>query len=107
MPASGVLPAEPLVAAVQARGGVRACVGADGALERAYGRARGSQRLTIAAADKLAVRVLGMHPALLWGDAWWVETDQGPEPVRRARRRRRERPSWWLRVAEQQATLSL
>jgi hypothetical protein len=73
-----VLPAEPLLERVRTRGGFRACTTPDEALERAYSRALASGQLTPAAADRLAVRVLGEHPAMVWGDDWWEDVE---EPV--------------------------
>lgn len=43
------------------------------ALERAYCRARREGSLTPFAADRLAIRLLGLHPVLVWGDEWWTE----------------------------------
>lgn len=72
-----VLPAAPLLAAVQARGGLRACgvrreetPGAE-RLTKAYYRAVQRGWLNCFVADELAVAVLGLHPAAVWGDAWF------------------------------------
>lgn len=76
------LPAAPLVGLVARSGGPRLAAIEYGtrryltpsrleALERAYQRAARAGRLTVYAADELAVRLLGLHPAEVWGDAWW------------------------------------
>ena len=67
----GDVPAAPLLRAVELRGGAAAC-GAkrSPALERALERAQVSGRLTYRAADQLAIRLLGLHPMLVWGDDW-------------------------------------
>lgn len=106
MPAEAVLPAEPLLTAIRARGGVRACVGRDYALERAYSRARQIGQVTPWAADRLAVRVLGLHPVAVWGEVWWgVPLPRRLAEIRQTRSDRvrpAERPSWWRKVQEQQ-----
>jgi hypothetical protein len=75
------LPVEPLRALVELYGGPRlagAALGAEidwrprsAALEMAYARAVRSGRLTVYAADELAVRLLGRHPVMVWGEQWW------------------------------------
>lgn len=40
-------------------------------LERAYHRGAVVGTFTVYAADELAIRLLGRHPAEVWGDAWW------------------------------------
>jgi hypothetical protein len=40
-------------------------------LERAHHLAVRASRLTVYATDELAIRLLGLHPAEVWGDAWW------------------------------------
>lgn len=40
-------------------------------LERAVHRAKISGRVTLRDADRLAVKLLGEHPAMVWGPAWW------------------------------------
>lgn len=42
-------------------------------LERAIDRARSSGRLSFYVADQIAIRLLGCHPSLIWGDDWWTE----------------------------------
>lgn len=86
------LPAGPLVERVRARGGFRVCAGRDDRLERAYSRAQAVGRLTVWAADQLAVKVLGLPPLLVWGDAW-LEPDEPAAPVVPARRTNC-RPGW-------------
>lgn len=39
-------------------------------------RAKERGYLDVAFADHFAVRVLGTHPALVWGDAWWIEEQE-------------------------------
>ena len=41
-------------------------------LERSYQRAQTNRRVTLHDADRLAVRLLGEHPAMVWGPAWWM-----------------------------------
>ncbi len=65
-----MLPSEPLVALVEARGGVTACCGADPRLRRAYARAKEAGELTETTADLLSLRLLGVHPWELW-DEWF------------------------------------
>lgn len=63
------LPAGPLLAEVRARG---LCLNRfPQAAHRAYYRAARHGSLTLAAADHLAVALLGEHPAAIWGDDWW------------------------------------
>lgn len=67
------LPAAPVVVRIRQLGGVRACCGRNEALERAYNRAAAAGRLTVWAADQLAVRVLGEHPLMVWGEDWLTQ----------------------------------
>lgn len=63
------VPAEPLLRQLHLRGGPAACgVQAHSAEEKALERARTEGSLTVWAADQLAVRVLGVHPLLVWGE---------------------------------------
>lgn len=39
---------------------------------RAYSRAKRVRRVTARAADVLPVKVLGVHPVMVWGDDWLV-----------------------------------
>jgi hypothetical protein len=64
------LPAAPLIEAVQRRG---IQVGRS-SLAQAYYRARRG-RLTVWQADVLAVKLVGEHPAMLWGPLWWEGAD--------------------------------
>lgn len=59
-------PAEPLLA-IAARNGIT--IDDRKALERIKGDGLLSERV----ADRLACKVLKLHPALVWGDAWWGE----------------------------------
>jgi hypothetical protein len=36
-----------------------------------YHRGERAGLLTVNAADELAVRLLGLHPAHVWGEVWW------------------------------------
>ncbi len=69
------LPAEPLVALVEAAGGLVAFTD-DPALRRAYARAKSDGRVTEMQADKLALLVLRRHPWEVWDE--WFSTDTGP-----------------------------
>jgi hypothetical protein len=64
------LPAGPLIDAVQRSGGLPQFA-ARGELAQAFYRARRSGRLTIEAADLMAIRLLHVHPYFVWGDDWW------------------------------------
>lgn len=71
-----VLPVEPLVAQIRIRGGWPAASRHLGrtrhySLEWALRRGIESGYLSWAAADSLAVEVLGMHPFMIWGDVWF------------------------------------
>ena len=65
------LPVGPLLRQVELRGGPDACGAWRGsAEEQALRRAAVDGRVTYDQMDVLAVRLLGMHPIELWGDAW-------------------------------------
>lgn len=74
----GRIDARPLVDAIDARGGLAACgivagrTPTDSALARAVQRAAKESTMTLAAADKCATQVLGLHPTDLWGTDDWV-----------------------------------
>jgi hypothetical protein len=76
------LPSGPIVALIARCGGPRLAAEEYGtrhaltparmeALDRAFYRAQQLGRLTVYAADELAVRLLGLHPAEVWGESWW------------------------------------
>jgi hypothetical protein len=63
------------VARVTERGGLAACLERQpdldrARLERALLRGVAAGTLTYRAADVLAIRLLGLHPMLVWGDDW-------------------------------------
>lgn len=60
----------PLVAEVTRRGGIRALTDSP-THWRSYERAKARGTISTGLADTLAIRCLGMNPALLWGAAWW------------------------------------
>lgn len=63
------LPAGPLLRLVDGRGGPAACgIRQGSADERALDRARRTGRITEDAADRLAVRLLGLVPAEIWAE---------------------------------------
>jgi hypothetical protein len=72
------LPARPLIELVEARGGLPPFA-ARGDLAQAYYRARrttasgGPGRLTVWAADVLAVKLCHMHPCVIWQE-WFDDT---------------------------------
>lgn len=66
------LPAEPLLTYLQATGHD---FGDKPSIARAVNRARQHGRLTIWAADSIAITGLGLHPALIWGNEWFHPTD--------------------------------
>lgn len=77
------LDAAPLIALVERAGGAAALgLGQKCPFRRAYVRAKESGRITFARADVLSVRVLGLHPIELWGDAWlFTDEDDGCSPI--------------------------
>jgi len=79
------LTAEPLVAAVEARGGAELLARRQGLVERtarferlvrSYRRARSHGRVTDVAADALCIELLGEHPVLVWGEQWLLPDDR-------------------------------
>lgn len=77
-----LLPAQPLVALVEARGGVSELAGGAQASRRSYTRAKKGGDLTVWQADVLAHALLGLHPWEVWGEAWWGQLcPQGPAPI--------------------------
>jgi hypothetical protein len=85
------LPAEPLVAAVEARGGLAECglsrAGTPahpraGAYRRLYERSRARGWIGLFDADELAVKVLGVHPCRVWDDGWWEANAHADEIAR-------------------------
>lgn len=62
------LPAEPLVAALEAIPGLQH---RNHRVGRALLRARASGRITLTQADYLAVKELHVHPSAIYGDEWW------------------------------------
>lgn len=74
------LPVEPLRRAVARAGGLAALGldtgrSEDQALLRRYHRAVSDAWVTIHTADILAVRLLRVHPSLVWGRDWWATPD--------------------------------
>lgn len=45
----------------------------DSPIWRTYHRALLRGFVGASSADELAVRILGLHPALVWGASWWIE----------------------------------
>lgn len=71
----GQLPVGPLVARVAARGGIGACLERQPdldrvRLERTLNRAIVRGHLSLRTADTLSIKMLGLHPMLVWGDDW-------------------------------------
>lgn len=73
------LPSAPLIAMVEARGGIGAALTARGLpprlrakFSRAYHRAKSSGTVSLQQADRLCVVVLGKHPCEVWGAEWFV-----------------------------------
>ena len=76
------LVAQPLVEAVERRGGLGAVAAARGLtktdkerLRRSFYRALESGTLTVAAADELAVHLLGEHPSMIFGPDFFSESE--------------------------------
>jgi hypothetical protein len=77
------LPIRPLETLIAAQGGLAACgirrqpgdlldrIRWVARLQRAHARARRSGFVSLRAADQLAVHGLRLHPAEVWGNAWW------------------------------------
>lgn len=64
------LPVAPLLAAIAARG-----LRDNGHHESDWQivtRAIRDGDLTVTCADKASIRLLGLHPCFIWGDAWWI-----------------------------------
>lgn len=78
------LPIEPLEYVVTRRSGWSAVVSASGMepgpelmrLTRTFFRARLRGWVSLADADQMAVRLLGLHPCLVWGSGWWDALEQ-------------------------------
>lgn len=69
------LPFEPLRASIEARLGPLGVLVSLGDVSRqAYYRAARSGIITVWAADRLCVDVLGLHPAAVYGSLWWEES---------------------------------
>ncbi len=80
------LPVLPLCEAIDARGGpTRVGIGRDGdqRLRRAYHRAAASGRVGVLAGDELVARLLGCHPAEVWGGAWIAAVEEACAVVER------------------------
>ena len=85
-----VLPVQPLLEVVAHLGGPEAAA-ALGVSHETVRKWRCGERPTVFVdrADQYAVR-LGLHPALIWGDAWWnLPTRWDIESARKARNRQR------------------
>ena len=72
------LPAAPLLAAVEHRGGISACLGEGVDHQQStqilslLAAARKKGRVTVWTGDRLAVQVLGVHPVTVWGELWFT-----------------------------------
>lgn len=64
------LPVEPLLLSLHASGITRT----NHPLWTAIDRGRHNGYVSAASADRIAVRMLGRHPAEIWGEAWWAAT---------------------------------
>lgn len=67
------LPVEPLVRLVDGRGEVVALCAGDWALRQAYVRVKSRGTVSLTVADRLAVKLLGLHPSEVWDD-WWEKS---------------------------------
>lgn len=100
MPDTPTLPAQPILDAVEARGGLTEVLGlAPSGLRvtrhrhahdtnvrrwaKAYHRMRTSGTVTVWAADRFCMKVLGANPELIYGRDWWTIDD--PQPAQAAR----------------------
>lgn len=75
--ADRTLPADPIIAFVENRGGLHATLDPDSVernelmrLRLAYHRAGTEGRVTLTMADELCILLLGLHPILVYGDDW-------------------------------------
>ena len=69
------LPFEPLRSRIEARLGPHGVLVSLGDADRqAYYRAARSGVITVWAADRLCVDVLGLHPAAVYGATWWEKS---------------------------------
>ena len=80
------IPAAPLIAYVEARGGIYSLIGDPSTMrsvgteqeladfyreETRYKRARARGKIDLFAADAFCIDVLCVHPAAVWGDDWF------------------------------------
>lgn len=75
VPSTTRLPAAPLLALLSARPDTSTSASRFGVSERlaqALYRARRRGWVTPYAADDIAVTLLGLHPACVWGESWWT-----------------------------------
>ncbi len=73
-----MLPAAPLIEAVQLRYGGLPSFATRGTLARAWYRGRALGEFSVWQVDTLSVRLLNQHPALIYGIAWWPASDAEP-----------------------------
>ena len=89
-PAETRLPIEPILRHLHLMGGdlVGTCLATAGyhkgtvaraRLDKALERGITDGHLTIAAADAICCHVLGLHPCLVYGDAWWIDVPADQE----------------------------
>jgi hypothetical protein len=71
------LPADPILTIIRGRGGLAEVLRhldyddtEAQRLRMVYHRGQNDGRLSVAKADELAIRVLGLHPVLIYGDDW-------------------------------------
>lgn len=82
----GRLPAQPLMTAVQHRGGLGELLAGRRTTKegrwaaRAYARACASGWVSLGAGDQLACRLLGVHPVAVWGEAFWRSIEPPTTP---------------------------
>ena len=88
-PSETRLPVGPILRHLHLRGGdvVGTCLATAGyhkgtaaraGLDKALERAINDGHLTLTAADAICCHVLGLHPCLVYGDAWWVDVPDVP-----------------------------
>ena len=68
------LPAAPLLTAIGDTDLNTLCRG-DENFRRAIHRAKADGRITVTQADRICVEVLHVHPADIWGDAWYAVSE--------------------------------
>lgn len=70
------LDAAPILRVIEARGGIDGVVGGRTdrdalAFKRMMSKARECGTISVSSADRYCIKILGVNPALIYGEAWW------------------------------------